>query len=182
MEAAISIVNLKEITNSGELTDELLSQLKDIFFESSAIKKFSDETGKDNFFKRWCGDYLTHWPGYCWLAIKDTRLLGYLVGCPDSHEGAKVLTMPGYTIFSEYFDEFPGHLHMNVHHSTRGEGVGKYLLDRFCLQAKEQNIPGIFIITAAMSRPTHFYMKNNFNYSYTKEYGSSALILMGRKL
>lgn len=177
-----------EITNIGEnfidnvIPKKILDQIKDIFFESAAIKNFSSDKARDDFYYRWCGTYLEHWPTYCMVAVDEDRVVGYLVGCPDSTQALDVLTMPGYSIFSEYFGEFPAHLHMNVHASTRGSGIGKQLVDYFCQDLSRNKIHGVFIITAAMSRPTSFYMKNDFNYSYTKEYGSSALILMGKKL
>ena len=177
----MQLMAVSDIQNDQKLTETFIDQLRQIFFESAAIKEFSSPDAKEKFYHRWCGTYIEHWPDWCLLAVEDQKLLGYLVGCPDSTEALQVLTMPGFDIFSEYFSQFPAHLHMNIHHSCRGQGVGQELVERFCRTLQREALAGVFIITAAMSRPTHFYMKNGFNHSYTRDYGSSALILMGRK-
>ncbi len=178
----VIIKTVSEALEASDFESKWLSQLREIFYESAAIKDFSSPEKKEAFYQRWCGIYLEQWPSYCLLAIEGEQLLGYLVGCPNSTEALKVLTMPGYDIFSEYFSDFPAHLHMNVHFSTRGRGIGQKLVDRYCQKLQEDKITGVFIITAAMSRPTLFYMKMGFNSSFTCDYGGSALLLMGKKL
>lgn len=160
----------------------ILAQVKDIFFESAVRKEFTTDEDRNDYFKKWCGVYWDNYSCSFYLAMEDDRLVGYLSGCKKSLDSLSVLKMPGYAEFSDEFDNFPAHYHINCHHAKRGLGVGSKLDDHFCNVLRSEGIGGVFIITAPMSRPTSFYMKKGFNHSYTREIGSASLIFMGKRL
>ncbi len=175
----MEILGLTQYTGNK---NDLLKQVKEIFFEASIRKNFESDEEKEQFFDRWCGVYWNHYPEHFYLALEGDQLLGYLSGCADSLKALEVLNMPGYKEFSDDFSLFPAHFHINCHHSQRGLGIGGKLTDWFCDALRGENVKGVFIITAPMSRPTSFYMKKGFNHSFTREIGSASLILMGKKL
>lgn len=173
-----------EILSLSQVDDRELyvDQIKDIFFESSAIKEFKSTKLKREFYEIWCEIYISNFPEYFLLAVEDEKLLGYLSGCPNTLEHLSLFSMPGLQEFSEELKDFQAHFHINCHHEHRGVGVGKYLTDHFCKKLLENDIKSVFIITGAMTRPTSFYLKMGFCYSFTKWLENYALIMMGKKL
>lgn len=175
----MKIIKFNEIDNN----EKYIPLIRDIFFEASVKKDFSSDKEKDDFFYRWCGIYLEHYRDSFYLAIDDDSLVGYLSGCKDSMAACEILDLPGYLDFKEEFKEFQAHFHINCHHEHRGKGIGKSLVEKFCLDLVDEGIRSVFIITGAMTKPTSFYLKMGFNHSYTKWLSDKfALILMGKLL
>lgn len=154
------------------------SQIDAIFFEASTKKEFKDAQDKAAFNWKYLGFYLSHYPEYAWIAVRDLQLLGYVVGMPFSHDPSLYKIQPHMMDFAEEFKNYPAHLHINCHESSRGMGVGKLLTLQLIEQLKQQGVKGLHIMTGPTSDNRYFYSKLGFNFEHTK----NSILFMGRDL
>ena len=89
--------------------ESVIGQLKEIFYMSSDKKTFQSDEEKENFFKKWCGDYLEFFPQFVFLALRKDELLGYLTGTDNTLSAMSVLKVPGLKVFEDLYQEFPAH-------------------------------------------------------------------------
>ena len=80
--------------------------------------------------------------------------------------------------FQEHFHRFPGHLHINLHEKTRGQGLGNLLMSQFETALVERGVGGVHIITSKDAANRRFYERDA--YSFVVE--ASSLVLMGKSL
>lgn len=158
-----------------------MKEVREIFFESSTRKEFKDEAEREAFFYKYVGYYLKHYPQLCFVAVKD-RVLGYIVGSPQSTEAELVSIQPHLNIFSREYQEYPAHLHINCHHESRGMGVGSLLVGKLIECLKLNNINGLHIMTGANAHNQSFYKKLGFDYEVVEDFRGSPILFMGKKL
>lgn len=161
--------------------DKYLTEVKEIFYESSTRKEFKDQAEKDSFFYKYVGYYLKHFPELAFVAVEN-RVLGYIVGSPFSDESELDSIQPHLKIFAKEFTEFPAHLHINCHHESRGKGVGVQLVEALERSLIQRKIKGLHIITGADARNAHFYKKLGFFHESMEDFQGSRLLLMGKRL
>lgn len=154
------------------------TQMDEIFFEASTKKKFKDIKEKEAFNWKYLGFYLSHYPEFAWLALKDDKVLGYVVGMPFTQDPSLYQIQPHLIPFADEFKSFPAHLHINCHESSRGLGIGKSLTLKLIEQLKSQHIPGLHIMTGPKSENQMFYSKLGFDHHVEK----NAILLMGKAL
>lgn len=176
----IDIIKLNEI--SKDQFDDVLLQIRDIFFLSTSIKEFSSPERKEAFFKRWCGDFIALYPQNFYLMMEDKKLLGYLSGCLDSLSAKSVLEVPGYLVFEDLFSEFPAHLHINFHPDCRGRGLGSLLVNEFCKDLSQEKVKGVHLVTSPDSKNVSFYSRLGFTRQETRLFNSAPLLFMGKSL
>jgi GNAT superfamily N-acetyltransferase len=104
--------------------------------------------------------------------------LGYVVGMPFTQDPSLYQIQPHLVAFAEEFKNFPAHLHINCHASSRGMGVGKELTLQLIDQFHQQGVKGLHIMTGPTSDNRVFYSKLGFNFEQTK----NSILLMGREL
>ncbi len=180
-EIITSIILFSQLSN--EAINILLPQIKDIFFHSSSVKVFKSDEDKNNFFKRWCGDYIELFPDFFYLMIDDkSNLLGYMAVCPDTEAFINKLSIKSMEVFADQFKKFPAHLHMNTHENYRGLGLGSMLIRGVETHLKAKNIPGIFLITERNMQNFKFYERNGFHKQIEKQYGQTMICFMGKDL
>jgi len=160
-----------------------LDALYDIFFESSAKKTFKDEADKKKFRYIYFDYYLKNHPEICLAAMKDGKVLGYIIGSLDSITDQELFDkLPHYCLFQDLFKQFPAHLHINTHISSRGLGVGGALISEFESKAKDLGSAGVHLITAPDARNVHFYQKYQYDFSEQREFLNNNLLLLGKIL
>lgn len=164
------IFNLKDPRALG-----LEPQLSEIFFESSTKKDFKDQAERDAFEWKYLGFYLAHYPEYVWLAVEGSKLLGYVLGMPFTHDPSLYQIQPHLKKFETEFSQFPAHLHINCHVEARGKGVGSQLVKRLLEQLTQQQVKGLHIMTGVSSENRHFYRKLGFEFERVKD----QILLMG---
>ena len=159
-------------------------EIKEIFFLSSSIKSFSTEERKEDFFKRWCGDYILHYSDQFYVMVDgDTKkVLGYLSGCDNSIDSLSKLVIPGPECFKDMFEEYPAHFHINFHPDCRGKGFGSKLVEYYCRKLVTKNIPGVHIITSTDANNISFYRQMKFSYENVQVFGKAQLLFMGLKI
>ena len=169
------------ILNSPKLSEKDLQELREIYFESSAKKDFKDEKEKENFYWKYLGFYLEHFPEYVWIA-KGERILGYVVGAPRSDLPELLKIQPHLEIFRPLFKVYPSHLHINLHSDARGQGLGSRLLTELEVQLQRLDITGLHIMTGVESRNKNFYTRLGFDFQKTLEFSGHPILFMGKEL
>lgn len=153
----------------------LAPQLEDIFFESSTVKSFSTPIKRAQFYYKYLGFYLEHYPDFIWVALnEDKQCIGYLLGAPESY--SVLALQPHMEVFKQYFEKFPAHLHMNTHRDFRGLGVGKLLLRAFEAQIQTKRLKGFHAITTPGSANRIFYHREGLN----QEFEVNSLLFMAK--
>jgi len=152
-----------------------LPQVSEIFFEASTKKDFKDQHEKDAFFWKYVGFYLINFPEYAWLAVDEGKVLGYVLGMPRSQDPDLYAIQPHLKAFEEHFTAYPAHLHVNCHIDARGRGVGKKLVLKLMSQLKDQQVPGLHIMTGPTSDNKAFYQKLGFDFEVER----NSILFMG---
>ncbi len=162
-----------------------LTEMKDIFFLSAAEpNRSSDEETRERFWRRWTSYYIDHSPSEVFFAIENKRAVGYLTGCRDSRAAGSALaaSIKSYALFEDLFDLYPAHLHMNVHPSARGKGVGAALIEHYIDQLQVSRTRGVHIVTAPGERNVDFYLRHEFQAIEERAFNDQPLLFMGRDL
>ncbi len=158
-----------------------LSELKDIFFESSTKKSFKDQAEKEAFFYKYLGFYLEHFPELCLVAV-DKKVLGYVVTSPESISPELLSLQPHLRSFEEYFNKYPAHLHINCHVDSRGQGIGSKLISETEKKLSAMKIKGLHIMTGHDAANQSFYKKLGFNFQVVEDFQGSQILFMGKEL
>jgi len=173
----VSKIDIKNVGFDQLNKDNFFEELKEIFFSSSNTKDFKDANAKENFFYSWCGQYLEKYPDFFYLAFCKDTLVGYLAGCPDTQ------SLKGTSLFSDLYQRYPAHLHINCHENYRGEGIGKLLVEHFKEDLKKKKIIGVHLITAPSARNTNFYRRMGFEHEVERLLDNNApLLFMGGQI
>lgn len=163
---------------SEKTKEESLIQVRNIFFESSSIDTFEDETHKEQFYQKWLGKYINKFPDYFLIAHENKIVLGYLVGCPDSLSHPE-LQQPVVGERDDY-KSYPFHLHMNCHKDYRGKGVGGKLLLKTEQLCRERGCSGLHLITKEGVLNQSFYEKYGHKLIRKKEINGNILVMLGK--
>lgn len=158
-----------------------LPEVREIFFESSTRKEFKSEEEKEAFFYKYVGLYLKHYPEFALIAVTD-RVLGYIVGAPESSTEELYQVQPHLKNFASHYQKYPAHLHINCHHDARGMGVGGMLVANLEERFKTHKIHGFHIMTGPNAKNKSFYKKLGFDYEVVEDFQGSPILLMGRDL
>ena len=166
----------------GNLKESILKKVEEIFFLSSSLKNFSSEDRRQAFYKRWCGDYQSLYPQEFFIIMDDDIVLGYLSGCSDSTQALSCLNIPGFSVFQDFFESFPAHLHINFHPDARGKGLGSILMNHYMNHLKLHHVTGVHLVTSPNVQNVNFYMRLGFNKTETRDFNGTPLYFMGRTL
>lgn len=166
-----------KLRSASELSEFPLEQVTNIFFEASSIKEFKDIDQRENFFYRWCGQYLEKFPSHFFVALEGEKVLGYSCSHPDSKKALSDFKIPGQKSFEHLFDEYPLHLHINCHADSRGKGVGRALIKK----QSQLNQTGIHIITEKGADNCGFYRALGFDREDEADLKGHTLLFMGKK-
>ncbi|MES2529371.1 MAG: GNAT family N-acetyltransferase [Bdellovibrionota bacterium] len=172
---------MPEIVKLTNPTAKDISELKEIYFESSTRKDFRDADDKEAFFQKYLGHYLTNYPQYVWVAKSD-RILGYMVGVPETRNTELYRLQPHLGTFKAHFGEFPAHLHVNFHADARGMGLGSKLFSELALEFQRMKIRGVHIMTSPDARNKSFYQRLGFHFEVTLNFQGHTILLMGKSL
>lgn len=176
----IEIFTLNTIENKIEF-ENIVLQVKFIFYESSSLKEFSSAEKKEAFFKRWCGDYVSIYPEQFFIMREDQKVLGYLSGCCNSSLALCRLEVPGIALFRDLFESYPAHFHINFHPDCRGRGLGSQLVESFVKNLKEKKgTIGVHIVTSPGAPNIGFYQRLGFQREEKRHFNQMELLFMGK--
>lgn len=162
--------------------EKLLPQLAGIFFESSSVKTFESTEKKKTFYDKWLGQYLESTPELVHIAMNEGQVLGYLCGHCDSSFASRNFDIGSMKVFDDMYEAYPAHLHINLSPESRGKGIGRFLIERFCEQLRDRACPGLHIITSPDANNSGFYEKLGFKVIKRRAYLEVELLFMGRIL
>ncbi len=143
------------------------------------IERFFD--AREVFLDVFAAYYTDVVPAYLWVAYEGDTLLGYLMGCPDTHDhyvhfrsnatrvAWRVLMLHYHGVFTRkslayiwhyarlsvpYLDltPYPAHLHINTRADWRGRGIGTALMHAYLAQLRNENIPGVHLETSSENK------------------------------
>lgn len=177
----IEILKLDTVVNPIEFKS-IVDQVKFIFYASSSLQEFSSEERKAAFFKRWCGDYLTLFPDQFYIMQENNSVLGYLSGCNDSKNALAILEVPGLSVFSDLFENYPAHFHINFHPTCRGRGLGSGIVASYCEDLQRDHVRGVHLVTSPGAANISFYQRLKFSHEVQREFKQMTLLFMGRIL
>lgn len=183
----LSVERLHDRFGPAPWPAHVVDDLDAIFWETAG-RPPSLPADRVRFRERWLGSYLRDDAEHTFIAVEDTphgaRIRGYLVGTL-----ATSLAVPRFgadrlfQIFAPLLTAYPAHLHINLAEATRGFGVGRDLIERFCRHAAAHGAHGVHVITGAEARNVAFY----YGRAGFTECGRTALngrdiVLLGRPL
>lgn len=177
----IEIFKLSAIEDKKELED-ITFQVRSIFYASSSLKEFSSPERKAAFFKRWCGDYVSFYPEEFSIMREGEKVLGYLSGCADSSRSLSILEVPGLSLFSDLFEFYPAHFHINFHSGCRGRGLGSQLVKVYFKDLEKKSMRGVHLVTSPDAANINFYRRLGFQHEIVRDFNQMPLLFMGRIL
>ena len=158
-------------------------QVEDIFLESSAVQSFESATEKKKFIYKYLEYYKIRYPELFIVASVQDKIMGYICASSDTISDNELFkSQPHLESFTDYYPEFPAHLHINCHRESRGLGVGSILVKALESVLGQKSIKGLHLITTEDARNVKFYEKNNYSKIYRAAYNGANLILMGKPL
>jgi GNAT superfamily N-acetyltransferase len=183
MVGTIQIVRFTEIVAGTRPTvASVRADIDAIFFET-APRAPADPSARATFYDLWLGQYLRHEPHLAHVAIKDGRVVGYLVAC---HTNPATLprfeTLAYFKTFAAVCALFPAHLHINLTEAARGSGTGARLVQACCTDAASAGLPGVHVVTAATARNVRFYQRIGFREVAATERNGARILCLGHAL
>ena len=163
-----------------------LAKIDEIFFEASSVQSFASATERAAFRWLWMGRYLVEEPQHAFVALKDgdpEQLCGYLVGSlADPAPREEFRSLAYFKSFADITPRFPAHLHINVAHDMRSQGVGEQLIQTFLAYARRHGSPGVHVVTGAGMRNVGFYERLDFIERARVAKGAGEVVLLGHQL
>ena len=161
----------------------VFSQIEAIFWETSARKAFASDDEKIHFRARYLDTYLTQYSEHVFVAALGERVLGYILGVPETLKATDILkSSPHLEIFEDLYERYPAHLHINLTADARGTGLGGELLQAFERHLSALQVKGVHLITAATARNVSFYLKNHYTHRVERLWDGRPLLLLGKQL
>jgi GNAT superfamily N-acetyltransferase len=125
-----------------------------------------------SFGKMWIDPYQAFCPEWTYVALDESRVVGYLTGCPDTplfRQRQKTLKEAQPKNPEEWFgqevqmnieSDYPAHLHVNLLPDYRGKGIGQHLIERFLHDINDKSVKGVHVFCGP--DPVAFYKKAGF--------------------
>ena len=159
-----------------------LTQVREIFFESSTRKEFKDQNERDSFEWKYLGYYLHKYPSFSLVAEMDGKIMGYVVGASQTLIDELFKLQPHLESFKNYLSQYPAHLLINCHVDSRGKGIGSELMRCAMTEFGASSTIGVHIMTAPDSLNREFYRKLGFDFEALEDFQGSTILMMGKKL
>jgi ribosomal protein S18 acetylase RimI-like enzyme len=155
-----------------------LTQVEEIFLESSVKKIFKDDEEKRQFHWKYLGSYLERSPELALVAKKDGKVLGYVCGSLVTDFEMQ----PHMKIFEDLLRKYSSHLHINCHFESRGLGIGSLLILELEKRLQALNTFGLHIMTGPDSKNRSFYHKLGFSFEEKRLFEDRPILMMGKTL
>lgn len=126
-----------------------------------------------------CRYYIEEEPEHCFVAVNDNNeVIGYILVAHNFQLWNKIFNMKvsksnnpvtrmmgNATIekLSVFSDEYPAHLHIDIHPDYQGIGLGKQLMSAAIVQLKNCSVPGLMLNVAKENKgAVQFYKRLGF--------------------
>jgi hypothetical protein len=180
----MKIISLLDIDKFGLSSSYVQNKVMQIFFLSSSKKEFRNDSEKDKFFNTWVMPYFNNYKNLFFIALNEKKeILGYLSGCINSLEFTKYSPHESYLLFSDLFENYNAHLHINCDPNSRGTGVGTKLINYYVdVLESYSDVKGVHIITGPKSRNVNFYQSNDFSFLEERVLNNYSYLFMGKAI
>lgn len=171
------------VIHSAARNPQYYQQIQEIFWETSARSDFADLAEKKDFENRYLGIYLESYAEFVFVACEGQRVVGYILGAPDTLKAEAILKANLHmAIFEDMYQRYPAHLHINLRAETRGQGIGSELIKAFEDYLIKKSVTGLHLITSSTARNVSFYLKNGFVHKVERLWNGRPLLLLGKTL
>jgi GNAT superfamily N-acetyltransferase len=136
--------------------------VEDIFWLTSAKTDFPNITEKANFFAHYCGNYLAHSLTFKIVCVVNNIVRGYLILSTDTLRDPFNQWPQVNPQVMAFWEQYPAHLHINVHPESQGMGLGQALMDTALTHLRVKHIKGLHVLTAEGHRNNRFYERCGF--------------------
>ena len=127
--------------------------------------------------------YKETYPDYFYAVYIDHHVRGYICGAPDTSTDLFFADNHSYlALLKEELRIYPAHLHINLHSSNRGAGLGSLLIKRIEEALGKSKVRGLHIVTDAKARNISFYKSRGFIFTKELVFNKSTLVFMGKSL
>lgn len=157
----------------------------EVFWETAAQTDFVSDTERREFVFKYFGYYRDCESALFLVARDDIGVCGYICGVARTREHQALYPISDHLpLFDDLYDEYPAHLHINVHARTRGQGIGAKLLRSFeeALAGATPATSGVHLVTSAGARNVSFYLRNGYTFTVERALGGAGLLFMGKRL
>lgn len=157
-----------------------------IFFEASHTKSFDSDAVRDVFRNRWLGRYLDERGDLAHLLflqghVSPDTLAGYVIGAHEDPATTNRYDDIGYFhLLADVTRRFPAHLHINLRHDVRSQGLGSLLVEQFVDDVAAAGLAGVHVVTGAGLRNVSFYQRNGFSFAHAFAWKAKDLVFLGR--
>jgi ribosomal protein S18 acetylase RimI-like enzyme len=141
-----------------------------IFWQTSARTSFENPDKKKQFQTHYLDRYLQE---IALVAKINSKVVGYIIATENS------LKMPHSTdLFSDLYEDYPAHLHINCDENFRGQGIGRQLIDTLENKLKSQGCAALHLITSPSAQNVSFYRQLGFDFEVLR----GEMLFLGKKL
>lgn len=139
-----------------------------IFWETAFTSEFDSPNDAAAYVYKYCSWYHENAAELVYVAA-DRSVLGYICGVLDTGAHHDLAELAEHIpLFSDLYDRYPSHLHINITASARGRGIGSQLVERFTEAVRASGSPGVHLVTGADASNANFYRRNGFTDEYTR--------------
>ncbi|MEM1306776.1 MAG: GNAT family N-acetyltransferase [Pseudomonadota bacterium] len=168
---------------SGPLNAADLAALDGILFESAHRKDFTSVAERAAFRTQWLGLYLDDFRDFVIVARLDSRIVGYVVGCPLTRpDDPRFEALSYFHALGDALDRAPAHLHINIAAPYRSGGLGARVIEALIARLAAHGVPGVHAITAHDARNTRFYERCGFAPTVCVPWTDRRLVVMARAI
>ena len=147
-------------------------EIREIFLETTNLDfTYSRE---EDFFYKWCGQYIENSPDYFFIATINDKIVGYICGDTTPSQNQII------DAFSKHYIDYPAHLHINLRLEYQNKGYGSLLIGHLLSIFDAQKAPGTHIITENDNLNNRFYLRHNFKKIDFTIIDNKNLVFMGR--
>ncbi|MEO1694262.1 MAG: GNAT family N-acetyltransferase [Pseudomonadota bacterium] len=157
--------------------------LDGVLFESAHRKDFASAAERAAFRTQWLGLYVDDFPDFVIVARHDSRIVGYIVGCPLTRpDDPRFEALSYFHALGDVLNRAPAHLHINITEPFRASGLGARLIEALIARLAENGVPGVHAITAHDARNARFYERCGFAPTACVPWTDRRLVVMARAI
>jgi hypothetical protein len=165
-----------------DFSPDYQAQVRNIFLATAVPGANSEKL-----YAEWMSPYLNHHSDNFFLALDASqRIVGYLNFSWNSHDflmnhafGSCLRSMQ---VFSDLYQDYPIHCHMNVEVGQQGKGIGSQLVRAFVGQLDPEIHYGWHVITSPSADNRFFYQKMGLTNQVIRHNQASSYLFMGQRL
>lgn len=182
-------------------------EIIDICFETRS-SELKDLDNREVFGLRWAQCYLKFYPDFCFVALENNEVIGYILSTPDTKEQEKVYVeniipiiknkiaedykyyemftafIPENDMLGEILNPYPAHLHINLTAKCRHKGIGSKLMNAMENNLKAKGITAVHLgVMKDNEAAYNFYRKHGYQTITEYDFGDNSIgCFMGKVL